>query len=260
MKLIGKIGVYPAHARREEEMLLNQKKKRRNVISAVIITSILMLAGCGVSGPKVTQYPTTKEAMMHFEQGNRALENNMYDLAINEFKQSISQEPSPFLPYARLATAYYSNQNFTEAALEFENVTNKLGGAESGGPFPIMQALSLMRSGDGEKAKQLLKEWSSSSIVADGIGGFYSVGGRLHGIWKVAASYLLGDIAEDEYFRKAPQDDLSFHYLIVGINNVVRDNPSKAEKNLRLALDTAGNGTWRRVIATAELELIKLKR
>ena len=239
---------------------INQEQERGRIISAAIFISILILSGCGTPGPKAPAYPKTEEANFHYLAGDLAMEQDRYEIAIKEFKQSISLEPSPFLPHAWLSTAYFAHQNFAEAALEFKNTTDIVGGVEFGGPFPIMQALSLMRSGDDVRAQELLKEWSTPSIVTTAVGSYYAGGGKPQGIWKVAAAYLLGDVAEDKYLRKAPQEDLSFPYLIIGIKNIVTNNRSKAESSLRMALEIAHKGTWRHAIAKAELELVKTKR
>ncbi len=240
---------------------INQKLKLLRIMSATIIVSMLILSGCGTLGPKAPAYPRTEKAQFHYRAGNLAMKQGRYEVAINEFKRSISLETASFMPHAWLATAYFTNQNFAEAALEFQNVTGIVGGVEFGGPFPIMQALSLMRSGDTVKAQELLRYWSTPSIMMTGLGtAYYTGSGKPQGIWKVAAAYLLGGVTEDKYLRKAPQEDLTFPYLIIGINNIVKNNFSKARGILSRQLVISGEGRWSHAIAKAELEWLNQKK
>jgi len=192
--------------------------------------------------------------------GDKAMKQGHYKTAIKEFNQSIELEPSPFLSHAWLASAYFANRNFTLAAGEFEKATNLVGSVESGGPLPIMQVLSLMRAGDEIKAQQLLRKWISSPVIAaDSEESADAVPGRLLGMWRMAAVYLLGNVAEDEYLRRTPQQDISFSYLFIGINSIIRNKRPKAESSLQMALETARKGTWRYAIAEAELNRLKQK-
>jgi len=226
-------------------------------VAAAVFFFILGLYGCGTAEAGVVPYPETDEARAHYLAGDKAMKQGHYETAIKEFNQSIELEPSPFLSHAWLASAYFANRNFMLAAREFEKATNLLGSVESGGPLPIMQVLSLMRAGDKIKAQQLFREWTSSPVISPQMPD--ATPGRLLGMWKMAAVYLLGNIAEDEYLRRTPQQDISFSYLFIGINSLITNKRSKAESSLQMAFETAREGTWYRAIAKAELNRLKRK-
>ncbi len=158
-----------------------------------------------------------------------------------EYRRSIEIESEAFLSHARIATAYYAQQKYLDAASSFKSATDLTGGPKNAGPLPILQALSLMRGGKIQEAEELL----------------FIGSGNMSGIWKTAAGYLLGSVSEADYLEKAPQSDLSFPYLIIGIKNVVDKNSQKAHENLSKVLDLAGRGTWRRIIAREELRLLQ---
>lgn len=227
-------------------------------VSAAVFFFILALCGCATSEAGVVPYPETDEARAHYLAGDQAMKQGHYETAIKEFNQSIKLEPSPFLSHAWLASAYFANRNFTLAAGEFEKATDLVGSVESGGPLPIMQVLSLMRAGDKIKAQQLLRKWTSSPVISAESPD--ATPGRLLGMWRMAAVYLLGNVAEDEYLRRTPQQDISFSYLFIGINSLITNKRSKAESSLQMAFETARKGTWRRAIAKAELDRLKQVR
>jgi len=225
-------------------------------ITLVSVISLIALSSCGTVGPKVQTFPSSEEAKVAYKSAQLAMSMGKYPAAIKGFKKSILLEPSPFLPHAWLATAYYSNQEFRQAAIEFEKTTELLGGAEAGGPIPLMQALSLMRAGDQKKADELLETWNTPNITVTAMGSYSSGGGTPRGIWKVAAGYLLGNVSEHEYLRKAPQEDLTFPYLIIGINYIVKNNTGKAKTVLNRLLSVPGKGRWSHAIGQAELALL----
>ena len=185
------------------------------------------MTACETIGPLSPAYPTDAEAKKHYALGANYLEEGAYEKAAQELRRSIEIESEPFLPHARLATAYYAQQKYFEASAAFERATELTGGPRNAGPFPIMQALSLMRGGKTEEARKLLeaqkllKEISGSDIVVTGVGSYYVGSGRSPGIWKTAARYLLGSVSEKDYLKRAPQSDLSFPYLIIGIKSIV---------------------------------------
>ena len=234
-------------------------KQMRYGISTAYIISILALSGCAVSGSKIQTFPSSEEASVAYDAALVAMDMGQYQAAIKGFKQSISLEPSPFLPHAWLAVAYYSNQHYRQAAMEFKNATEILGGVEESGPLPLMQALSLMRAGDDNEAKELLEILSAPNISTTGVGSYYSGGGTSQGIWKVAAGYLLGNVSEEEYLGKAPQKDLTFPYLIIGINQIVKNDFAEAKAMLTKQIAVSGKGRWSHAMGEAELAWINQK-
>ena len=209
-------------------------------------------------GLKVPLYPTNAAAKNHYLLGDNYLKSGEYEKAAQEFRRTIEIERAPVLPHARLATAYYAQQKYLDAAASFNRATELVGGPSNAVELPIMQVLSLMRGGKTAEAEKLLKEWTGPAIVAPPIGGAYYVGaGKLAGFAKTTARYLLGDISEDNYLEKAPEGNLSFPYLFVGIKNVVDKNNQVAHEYLSKALDLSVPGTWRRVIAKEELRLLQ---
>jgi len=240
-------------------MILPSLKLRCIEIGTALIISILILSGCGTTGSKVQTFPTSDKAKVAYKAAQLAMNMGQYQAAVEGFQQSISLEPSPFLPHAWLAVAYYSNQEFRKAAIEFEKTTEILGGANEGGPLPLMQALSLMRAGDHKKAHDLLEIWSTPNITVTAMGSYSSGGGTPQGIWKIAANYLLGRIAEDEYLRKAPQEDLTFPYLIIGINHIVKNKLSEAKVMLNRQVAVSGKGRWSHAMGKADLAWLSQK-
>lgn len=224
-------------------------------VCVFLMLAVSVVGGCETVRQKAPPYPESTTARMHYELGNKFLNTGDYVQAADQFRQSIKIEDGAFLPYARLATAYYGQQKYLDAATAFSRATEVSGGPRNAGPFPILQALSLMRGGQVQEAEALLKRWSGPDVVVDATGSYYAGAGTLPGIWKTAARYVLGEVSEADYLAEAPQDDLSFPYLIIGIRDVIDEKGPKARESLSKVVSVAPGGTWRVALARAELSL-----
>lgn len=220
----------------------------------IALVSMAFIAGCISTSP--IQYSSNNDAKKSYLAGEQYLNDGLYDLAIPELKKSIAIDKTPFLPHAKLAVSYYAKKDYINASISFRNATIAAGGEYNSGPIPIFEALSLMRSGKNDEARKLLDALTGPDIVVTPTGSFTAKSGRAGGVWKTAANYLLSRVELNEYLSQVPQDDPSFHYLIIGIEMSLDGDRESAYKYLGNALKLAGRGTWRSIIAFEEFKQI----
>ena len=93
------------------------------------------------------------------------------------------------------------------------------------------EVISLMRSGDIAASRSLLAAESKG----------------LPKPWNRTAQYLLGSFSEEDLLSLIPAqgEDRNLVYLVVGANNIVKGDLTKAERYLRLIIDPENTeGSW----------------
>lgn len=228
--------------------------KRNLTIWGLLLISAFFAAGCATTVPP--SYPENPEARKHYDLGALFMQTEQYEMAIKEFQTSLQLDPEPFLTHAKLATAFYAQQKFNHAAEKFEEAYVLWEGPGNAPAYAILQVLCLLRGGEMEQAEKLLRSWSGPSI-ATSLGQAYSVGsGKLpSGWWKEVAKYLLSDVNEERVLENA-KTEISFAYLIIGVNSIVKGDIEKAEKYLPMVMDIAGQSTMRFALAKSEINNI----
>lgn len=229
---------------------------RAGTLAVLLICALcLMLAAPArsASSSDVPPYPNDPEAAKLYYLGHQASVDHQYPDAIGYLRKSIQIEDTAFLTHAHLAAAYFADRQFEQAAQGFSKALELWGGADKAPAFAIMQALSLMKAEKFQAANSLLREWTQSSIQTDGSGAVWSSGGKLFDWWKLAAEYLLGSVAEQRVLTDTGIVEKGFVYLFVAINQTIKGDTQAAEKHFTLTIASTGPGTWRHIIADAEL-------
>jgi tetratricopeptide (TPR) repeat protein len=231
---------------------------KRHTIYAASALLALAIAGCATTAEYVgPTFPLTPAAEDHYTTGNECLAQGRYELAAEEFQQSVDLEPAALLSHVRLGLALFGDGRFGEAAGSFQHACEMTGGPGTWGSasFCVLQAASLMRGSDieQEQARQLLKAWSSPGIAMVGSSAISTGSGSLPGGWKKLAGYLLGKVSEDDILGFDHAEAGYFTYLFVGLDNARRGNHEEADACLRTVLANVHSDGWRYDLAKIEL-------
>lgn len=214
---------------------------------------IVVLAGCATSS-NIAGLPEDPVALEHYNKGTAFFNAFKYDLAIRELELSAGMEPTSASTYLNLGSSYYfigqyknaeialrksanlnpghyrtrlslgsalyADKKFSEAAVELKKAIELYREIHT---F-FLQVISLMRSGDIAASRTLLAAESKG----------------LPKLWNRTAAYLLGSFSEEDLLSLTPAQGTARYlvYLVVGANNVVKGDLTKAERYLRLVIDS----------------------
>ncbi len=221
-----------------------------NLLRAIIhILVALVVAGCAAPP---SPFPTDPNARKHYDDGDRFLEAQRYELAAAEYEKSLQFESVAYITPSKLAVAYFGQQKFAEAARQFEASYRLWGGPRNGPAWALMQAVTLQRAGNKDEAEKLLRHWTGPGVVCTPM--CYTAGEPLQGIENLLARYLLGSVDENNVLGQAKSDYLPLAYLVIGISSAAKGDKVNAKKFLQLAAGAIDNrGGWLFALVRAEM-------